>query len=216
MRFGSIAAIVVGVSMWMLPAWGQVLPPEAQVSAPRIAQPTSLTRMGMSDSGSGSTLTSQLAAARLATAKYATNLDRAKAAGYMVITPVMPNMGVHFLNPKIQGFDIRKPQILVYEKHGSKWQLGALEWVFPAMPKTPPLQDATFGLFPAACHFKDGTFIAKADASASTCPKKNPKTGAVFTFAHPDLTTMHVWIWYPNPSGLYSSTNPLVAPFNGG
>jgi hypothetical protein len=25
-----------------------------------------------------------------------------------------------------------------------------------------------------------------------------------------------VWIWYPNPSGLYSSTNPLVAPFNGG
>jgi hypothetical protein len=25
-----------------------------------------------------------------------------------------------------------------------------------------------------------------------------------------------VWIWYPNPAGLYSSTNPLVAPFNGG
>ena len=30
------------------------------------------------------------------------------------------------------------------------------------------------------------------------------------------LTTLHVWIWYPNPAGLYSSTNPLVAPFNGG
>jgi hypothetical protein len=25
-----------------------------------------------------------------------------------------------------------------------------------------------------------------------------------------------VWIWYPNPAGLYSSTNPLVAPFNDG
>ena len=36
------------------------------------------------------------------------------------------------------------------------------------------------------------------------------------SFWHPDLTTMHVWIWYPNPAGLYSSTNPLVALFNGG
>jgi hypothetical protein len=25
-----------------------------------------------------------------------------------------------------------------------------------------------------------------------------------------------VWVWYPNPAGLYSSTNPLVAPFNAG
>ena len=24
------------------------------------------------------------------------------------------------------------------------------------------------------------------------------------------------WAWYPNPAGLYSSTNPLVSPFNGG
>jgi len=27
---------------------------------------------------------------------------------------------------------------------------------------------------------------------------------------------MHFWIWYPNPAGLYSGMNPLVAPFNGG
>jgi hypothetical protein len=25
---------------------------------------------------------------------------------------------------------------------------------------------------------------------------------------------MHVWIWYPNPSGLFADTNPLVKPFN--
>ena len=43
----------------------------------------------------------------------------------------------------------------------------------------------------------------------------NPDTGAKFNFWHPDLFTMHVWIWYPNPAGLYSGTNPLVAPFNG-
>jgi hypothetical protein len=39
---------------------------------------------------------------------------------------------------------------------------------------------------------------------------------SAFSFWHPDLVTMHVWVWYPNPAGLYSSTNPLVAAFNGG
>jgi hypothetical protein len=29
---------------------------------------------------------------------------------------------------------------------------------------------------------------------------------------HPRLVTLHVWLWYPNPDGLYASTNPLVAP----
>jgi len=130
------------------------------------------------------------------------------------VTPMMPDMGIHYMNPGIGGFTITKPQILVYEHHGNTWQLGALEWVFPSMPKTPPLQDATFGFFPAACHYRDGTFIP--DENSKTCQKTNPKTGSTFSFWHPDLTTMHVWIWYPNPAGLYSSTNPLVAPFNGG
>ncbi len=67
--------------------------------------------------------------------------------------------------------------------------------------------------FPAACHYKDGTFIS--DQNSKTCPKANPVTGSTFSFWHPGLTTMHVGIWYPNPAGLYSSTNPLVAPLNG-
>ena len=123
-----------------------------------------------------SKLTKRARGERLATAKYATNLNRAKADGYQVITPMMPNMGFHFLNPGITGFNIRKPQILVYEHHGSSWQLGALEWVFPTMPKTPPLPNATFGFFPAACHYKDGTFIP--DENSKTCPKTAPNTGA--------------------------------------
>jgi hypothetical protein len=124
---------------------------------------------------------------------------------------MMPGMGFHFLNMHIQGFDVRRPQILVYEHTGSTWQLGALEWVFPSMPKTPPLPDATFGSFPAACHYADGTFVP--DQDRKTCAKTAPGTKAAFTFWHPDLTTMHVWVWYPNPSGLYASTNPLIAPF---
>jgi hypothetical protein len=72
--------------------------------------------------------------ARLATATYATNLHAAKADGYQLITRMIPDMGWHYLNPSIEGFDVTKPPILVYERHGHRWQLGALEWVFPKTP----------------------------------------------------------------------------------
>ena len=52
--------------------------------------------------------------------------------------------------------------------------------------------------------------------NAKTCAKTAPHTGATFTFWHPDLITMHVWVWYPNPAGLFASTNPLNAPFGRG
>jgi hypothetical protein len=161
-----------------------------------------------------SSLATQLALARLATAKYATNLDRAKADGYGIITRMIPDMGWHFLNPKVTGFDTTKPAILVYLKRGSSWQLGALEWVFTAKPKTPPLPGARYGAFGAACHYADGTFVP--EQSQDSCPKTSPQTGAAFGFWHPDLVTMHIWLWYPNPSGIYSGTNPLVHPFNQG
>jgi hypothetical protein len=216
-KLGGIAAVVAAGLLWAVPASaqsGRDAPPGPSLAGGAAMGRTQPAPARMTAMTAGPSLTQQLAEARLATVKYATNLAKAKADGYKVITPMMPNMGIHYLNPAIQGFDIRKPQILVYEHHGNTWQLGALEWVFPSMPKTPPLPDATFGLFPAACHYKDGTFIP--DENSKTCPKTNPKTGSPFNFWHPDLTTMHVWIWYPNPAGLYSSTNPLVSPFNGG
>jgi hypothetical protein len=156
----------------------------------------------------------RLARARVATAKYAVDLERAKADGYMIITKMIPSMGFHFLNPSIQGFDIKRPPILVYEKRGDQWQLGALEWVFPEKPKTDPVPGAKYGSFPAACHYDDGEFIPA--ESQDECPPTHPKTGARFTFWHPKLITLHIWIWYPNPDGLYSGMNPLVAPFNNG
>jgi hypothetical protein len=163
---------------------------------------------------SSAPLAASLASARLATAKYVTNLARAKADGYMVITQMIPNMGWHFLNPKVSGFDVTKPAILVYEKRGSTWQLGAIEWVFPSKPKTPPLPGARYGAFGAACHYADGTFTPA--ATQDECPATSPQSGAKFGFWHPDLVTMHVWLWYPNPSGLFSDLNPLVTPFNKG
>ena len=159
--------------------------------------------------------TNQLASARLATAKYATDLDQAKADGYQIITRDIPNMGWHFMNPKIQDFDVRRPPILVYEKTSpTTWQLAALEWVFPKKPAKSPFPSARYGSFPAACHYADGTFVPT--PSEDRCPKTSPDTGAVFGFWHPDLVTLHVWLWYPNPDGLFASYNPLVKPFNGG
>jgi hypothetical protein len=165
-------------------------------------------------SSTQSTLVSQLAVARLATAKYASNLQRAKADGYGIITRMIPNMGYHYMNPSVKGFNVAKPAILVYEHRGAAWQLGALEWVFTSKPAQPPLPGARYGSFGAGCHYTDGTYVP--EASQDACPKVSPQTGAPFNFWHPLLITMHVWLWYPNPSGLFASTNPLAAAFNRG
>ncbi len=160
-------------------------------------------------------LATELAAARLATAKYVTNLARAKADGYRSqITQMMPGMGYHFLNPNVKGFDVTKPPILVYEKLGRRWQLGAFEWVFTSRPSAPPLPGATYGSFGAACHYVDGTFVYQIDQNA--CATTSPKSSAHFSFWHPNLVTLHVWLWYPNPDGIYAGMNPLVRPFNAG
>jgi hypothetical protein len=186
----------------------------ARAATTEPARPTVAAARPAAAAGDAASLAVQLAKARIATGKYATSLRAAKADGYQIITRDIPDMGWHFLNPHVQGFDIRKPPILVYERHGNAWQLGALEWVFPSKPATPPLPGATYGAFGAACHYTDGTFVFA--ASQDLCAPRSPQTGAPFNFWHPDLVTLHVWLWYPNPSGLYSGTNPYVRPFNHG
>jgi hypothetical protein len=156
-----------------------------------------------------------LADARVATAKYATDLARAKRDGYTVtVTRHIPDMGWHFLNPAYTRFDVTKPAILVYVKRGSRWQLVAFEWVFPEKPAKKPLPGATYGSFAAACHFKDGTFVAA--AAEADCASTSPESGAAFGFWHPNLVTLHTWVWYPNPDGIFAGMNPLMRPFNRG
>jgi hypothetical protein len=159
-------------------------------------------------------LTRALGQARVATAKYVTSLATARKDGYRIITRMIPDMGWHFMNPDISGFDVTKPPILVYERHAGKFQLAALEWVFPSRPKTAPLPGARYGSFPAACHYADGTFVPA--AAQADCAPTAPRTGARFTFWHPHLVTMHVWLWFFNPSGLYASMNPFAHAFNRG
>jgi hypothetical protein len=168
----------------------------------------------VASSAAQSKLVEQLALARLATAKYVSDLPRAKADGYQIITKMIPNMGYHYMNASVKGFDVRKPPILVYEHRGASWQLAALEWVFTAKPARPPLAGARYGSFGAGCHYADGTFVPAETQDA--CPKTSPQTSAAFGFWHPLLITMHVWLWYPNPTGLFASTNPLAAAYNNG
>ena len=154
-------------------------------------------------SGPQSTLGERLAEARIATAKYVTDLQLAKADGYGIITKMIPNMGYHFMNPNVKGFSVQKPPILVYEHRGSSWQLAALEWVYTVKPASPPLSGAKYGTFGAA-------------DTQDACPTASPQTGSAFNFWHPLLITMHVWLWYPNPTGLFASTNPLASAYNEG
>ena len=158
-------------------------------------------------------LAPMLADARMATAKYVRSLQRARADGYRtIVTQHIPDMGHHFMNPNITTFDVTRPPILVYVKRGQKWQLVAFEWVFTETPTTPPLPGAEYGSFPAACHYVDGTFVPA--AAQADCPPRSPTSHARFGFWHPDLVTLHLWAWYPNPDGIYNGTNRLVRPFN--
>ncbi len=159
-------------------------------------------------------LARKVARARVATAEYATDLDAAKADGYRIITPMIPDMGFHFLNPDITEFDVEKPPILVYVKKGDHWQLVAFEWVFTEKPAKKPLPGARYGSFGAACHYDDGSFYF--ESSQDECDASSPDSGAPFCFWHPDLVTLHLWAWYPNPRGIFNGTNPLVRPFNRG
>ena len=210
---GGISAMVTAVGLmttvpaWAqstsLPHWGNTGTTSTHITTPDGNGNPDMTKsspMNMTSGGGGTALAKDIQIVRQATAKYATNLAKAKADGYQIITKMMPGMGFHYLNRHISGFSLRKPQILVYEHIGNGWQLGAVEWIFAKQPKNPP--------------FPFGTFVV--DENQKTCSQKAPETGAKLNFWHPDLVTLHAWVWYPNRAGLFSSTNPDIAPFNGG
>jgi hypothetical protein len=211
-------AVITGVALasaLLAATWASAGTTPSRAAMPQMDMShMSMPGMAKAPTATSQALAAQLAAGRLATAKYATDLNRAKQDGYSILTRDIPDMGWHFINPKVTGFNIRKPPILVYNKRGNQWQLGAFEWVFPTKPAKPPLPGGTYGSFGAACHYKDGTFVF--EAAQTDCAPKSPQTGAAFNFWHPDLVTFHVWLWYPNPNGLFSGMNPLSHPFNAG
>jgi hypothetical protein len=159
-------------------------------------------------------LTADLAAMRATTAAYVTDLGAARAAGYLPMTQLVAGTGYHLLNPAApEEFDAGQPQLLIYSGDSTDAQLVAVGWAFTEAPAEPPLAGATFGDFPAACHYEDGTYVEQLDEAA--CAESHPETGAPLTFWHPDLTTLHAWAWMPNPDGLFAHTNPLMRAYEG-
>ena len=104
-------------------------------------------------------------------------------------------MGVHFLNPALitPKLDPAKPQVLLYEPDGDKLRLVAAEWFVPlstGVKERPQL----FG------HPFDG-------------PMEGHEPVLPAEVHHYDL---HVWLFKPNPAGIFTSTNPsLKCPANG-
>lgn len=98
-------------------------------------------------------------------------------------------MGVHFLNPALIGPtpDPMKPQILVYVPDGDRLRLVAAEWFIPlatGIKERPQLFGRPF----------DG-------------PMEGHHPLMPQSLHHYDL---HVWLWTPNPAGLFNATNPDV------
>ena len=99
-------------------------------------------------------------------------------------------MGIHFLNPALIGpnVDIAKPPILIYEPQSSgTLRLVAAEWFVPlatGIKERPQLLGRPF----------DG-------------PMEGHEPLLPQALHHYDL---HVWLWKPNPAGLFSPTNPDV------
>jgi len=98
-------------------------------------------------------------------------------------------MGVHFLNPANIGptLDPAKPQVLIYEPVGDKLVLTAAEWFMP--------EQAAGGKAPTIF---GQTLYGPMDGHEPIIPA---------SLRHYDL---HVWLWKPNPAGMFVSTNKAV------
>lgn len=155
-----------------------------EVQSPGINKPDSNPEFRANTDNLGDKTLWELQQARSATAKYL-NINNAFADNYVDINIVVPNMGYHFLKSQHVAdgiFDIRKPEILVYNKNeDGGFVLVAVEYAVPlaSLPDGPP----------------EG-FTGNTDVW-----ERNTDFG---------LWLLHAWIWKNNPDGVFNPTNPLV------
>lgn len=157
------------------------------------------------------TLEEQLVQTRSATEKYE-DVEMALADGYVSTEAHVPAMGVHYINFALldETFDPAAPEALLYVNKEGTWVLVGVEYVVPGpvAPEGFTGGEDVWGVHEAACHYKDGTEIPS--ESPDACPATNPDTGAEFDSWHPDLQTLHVWLYMENPEGLFAELNSKV------
>ena len=101
---------------------------------------------------------------------------------------VAGGMGVHFLNMGLMGtpLDSLRPQVLIYEPVGDSLRLVAAEWFVPTQ----------------VSHARPALFGRPFDGPMEGHHPVMPEA-----LHHWDL---HVWLWKPNPAGMFSPTNPAL------
>jgi hypothetical protein len=155
----------------------------------------------------------QLTAARQATAKYQ-DVRLAEAAGYRLIGPDVPGMGLHYVrNADHRTFSIANPPILLYETDatvpGGKRLVGVSYLVVAeagadGQPATSPFPKAL-----ASWH-KHNNICVLSDNSASANLTESQCTGRGGHFTSETSWMVHAWIWKDSPTGVFAPTNPLV------
>jgi hypothetical protein len=161
-------------------------------------QPTAVTPVEdtqISFSTNPSAMNQQLAAVRAATARYH-DVDLAIQDGFVPITgciahPALGGMGIHYARPDRMGdadYIATEPEMLLYlpEPDGSLKLLGVEYWI-------------TKAAWDAAGRSGFPLFV------------DHPFDFALANAHLPDRFTLHVWIWAPNPSGMFAPFNPRIS-----
>ena len=134
---------------------------------------------------------SDLQAAKSASARFH-SVVQAKRAGYVRESPCIPGEGIHYGNMSLMGdtvVDPKRPELLLYEtKPNGKLRLVGVEY-----------------------------FKVDADQNVSTDADRPSLFGRAFDgpmLGHfpgqPIHYDLHVWLWEPNPNGMFALPNPTV------
>jgi hypothetical protein len=142
-----------------------------------------------------SDLNATLAQVRRATAPYH-NVDKAEADGYVQISPFVPGMGYHYVNGAFMDDEVipTQPEAFVYVDNPAKddaRRLVAVEYIIPDPEKQMSHSDL------------DNKFSVVDGDKWHYDPQVGPED-------NPGSWTLHAWIWYPNPEGVFHAHNPRV------
>ena len=136
--------------------------------------------------------------ARAATDVYH-SLEAAIAAGYRLMGPDMPNMGEHWIHPRMavrRPFDPARPSVLTYVRVDREPVLTGVAYTVPVRPgEAPPAFP-----FEGAWHYHAASLEEEAFGH-------KPHAMAPAEADEPRLAMLHAWIWTGNPDGLFAADN---------
>lgn len=158
-------------------------------AAPATTEPITSATVMPGEGALGPAVQKDLAALRVATAKFQ-RFESRTSGGYteqpqppgcfVASNPAEGAMGYHYMDPtRIGTLDVTEPQLLIYEpEKNGQMKLVGVEYIFPGNPTdTPPR------LF-------DQDFVYNTEFS---------------------VWTLHAWVWRQNPSGIFNSWNTKVS-----